>query len=104
MGDRKRRDLQIVQKEAFSGGDHDPVTRRNLADGGGHSIPCAFGRVNGYAKLAAEHARALDMVAVLMRDQDRMYACGVKPRLYKGIQRLPAAHAAIDQQPAALGG
>ena len=64
----KWRDLQIIQKKAFTGGDDHPVAIGQLAQSAAHAFPGARCRVYRDAELAAHDSNALHVVAVLMGD------------------------------------
>lgn len=104
MRDGKGGNLQIVEEKALARADDDAVLRRKLAHGAVHALPGTLGGVDGQAQPAGKHAHALDVIAVLVGDEQRLEARGVQPRGAQRVQHLAAAHAAIHQQRALIGG
>src|SRR5699024_213663 len=68
----KRTYGQIADIKVLPGPERAPVGQRDAVDAGlaFHGRPGAFRRVYRQMKAAAEHAHALDMIAVLMGDED----------------------------------
>ena len=90
---------RIANVKGFAAFKHPAAAGSNIAQGALHGLPGAVVCVNRHMVFAAEDAHALDMIAVLVRNQDTAEGFGQYADAGKPLADRAAGQSRVNQQP-----